>query len=81
MDAGGCFGMKQIKGGDVAPTLAALGVAVVIGVPARGFFGMQAEVVHLLAGRQVDARVLLQQLVQARGAPLLGAYPEEMGQA
>ena len=42
---------------------------------------MQAEVVHLLAGRQVDTRVFLQQSLQAGGASFLRTKAEEMGQA
>ena len=42
---------------------------------------MQAEVVHLLAGRQVDPRVLLQKSLQAGGAAFLRSEAEEMGQA
>ena len=65
--------MKQIKGGDVAPPLTAPGIAVVLGVPARGLFGVLAEVVHLLARGQIHPGVLFQQLLQAGGAAFLGS--------
>jgi hypothetical protein len=51
--------MEQIKGCDVPSLLTRPGFVVVGGIPTRWLLGMQAEVVHLLAGRQVDPRVLL----------------------
>ena len=73
--------MEQIKRCDVAPSLAAPGVAIVLGVPAQWFFGVLAEVMHLLAGRQVHPGVLLQQFLKAGGAPFLGTKPEKVGQS
>ena len=72
--------MKQIERCDVSSPLVPLGFVVVGGIPTWWLFGMQAEVVHLLAGRQVDPRVLLKQFLQAGGAAFLGAKAEEVRQ-
>ena len=59
-NAGGYVGMKERKGGDVSSPLT-LPVFLVLGkIPTYWLLGVQAEVVHLLAGRQLDLRVLLQ---------------------
>ena len=80
-NAGGRVGMKEIEGCDVPSPLAVPGFVVVGGIPTWWLFGMQAEVVHLFAGRQVYLRVLLQQFLQAGGTAFLGAKAEEMWQA
>ena len=72
---------QRDKGCDVPSPLAVPGFVVVGGIPTRWVFGMQAEVVHLFAGRQVDLSVLLQKFLQAGGTPFLGAKPEKVGQA
>jgi len=79
-NAGGRVGMKEIEGCDVPSPLAVPGFVVVGGIPTWWVFGMQAEVVHLFARRQVDLSVLLQKFLQAGGTAFLGAKAEEMGQ-
>ena len=73
------LGMEEVKGGDVSSLLSPASVLVMRGVPAWGFIGMQAEVVHLFAWRQIHPWMLFQQFLQAGGSPFLSAENQEMG--